>query len=299
MELLRNSLKPSTSIAYQRILNDFCLFLDQHNIVDKYIPASMYTIALYISHLYKLGRQYSTIRSCVSALSFVHKLAGYEDPTTSFLVTKTLQGIANTLPARLSRLPITKAILEKILGNIKYCTQNHYDRVMFRALFLLSYSACLRAGEAVQSHVKDHTLQMSQITSKYFQIGRGYEIKFNSYKHSSGHSPSFNLLPTGDSLCPVDAIQSYLRVRGSSKGPIFCNKKHKPLTRIEFSNFLKETLEMAGFNGQQYNTHSFRIGRVTELANNGASDQVIRTTGRWKSTAYMGYIRPGNFNLQS
>ena len=38
-------------------------------------------------------------------------------------------------------------------------------------------------------------------------------------------------------------------------------------------SFLKETLEMAGFNGQQYNTHSFRIGRVTELANNGTTDR--------------------------
>ena len=131
---------------------------------------------------------------------------------------------------------------------------------------------------------------MSQITTKYFQIRKGYEIKFNSYKHSSGNSTIFNLLPTGNSLCPVDSMHSYLSVCGNFTGPIFGNRNHKPLTRIEFSNFLKETLEIAGFNSQHYNTHYFRICRATELAINGASDQVIRTTGRWKSTAYMGYI---------
>ena len=85
---------------------------------------------------------------------------------------------------------------------------------------------------------------MSQITSKYFQIGKGY--KLITYKHTPGHSPWFNLIPIGDSLWPVDAIQAYLRVCGNSKGLIFC---------------------------QQYNTHSSGIGRVTELANNGTSDR--------------------------
>ena len=87
MEHLNNSLNPSTSRGYQQIFNEFCLFLDRQFIVPMKIPASMTTIALYISHPCQLRCQYSTIRSCVSAISFVNKPAGYEDPTTSFLVT--------------------------------------------------------------------------------------------------------------------------------------------------------------------------------------------------------------------
>ena len=279
------------------MLDDFHQFLNLHNINYHFIPADSYTIALYVAHLYRLGRQYTTIRSCISALSFVHKLGDHEDPTNSFLVSKTLQGISKSSATRLSRLPITKPILGKILHNIPYCTPHYYDQVMFKALFLLSFYACLRAGEAVHSGDKSHTLQVSQFAYRQFGNVSGYEIQFCSYKHSSGRSPIFNLLSTGDALCPVKAIHSYLKIRGNFEGPIFCTYDQKPLKRTEFSHILKETLEMAGFNSSQYNTHSFRIGRVTEVANTGASDLVIKNTGRWKSTAYQGYIRPGSFDL--
>jgi hypothetical protein len=42
----------------------------------------------------------------------------------------------------------------------------------------------------------------------------------------------------------------------------------------------------------KYTLHSGRIGGATALAEAGAADSVIRAAGRWKSDAYLVYIRP-------
>ena len=122
----------------------------------------MNTIALYISQLFSLERQYTSVLCCVSVIYFIHKLTRYEELATSFLVTNTLQGISNTSPALLSCLPITKAILGKIIDIIKL-NMYHFERIMFQAVFISSYSDCLRAGEVIQSLVKDHTYKCHKL----------------------------------------------------------------------------------------------------------------------------------------
>ena len=42
-----------------------------------------------------------------------------------------------------------------------------------------------------------------------------------------------------------------------------------------------------------YALHSGRIGGATQLAAQGASDIQIQRAGRWKSLAFMGYVRAG------
>ncbi|KAH3876406.1 hypothetical protein DPMN_000246 [Dreissena polymorpha] len=41
----------------------------------------------------------------------------------------------------------------------------------------------------------------------------------------------------------------------------------------------------------QVRTHSFRIGRATDLATQGITTETIMVLDRWKSTAYESYIR--------
>ena len=43
----------------------------------------------------------------------------------------------------------------------------------------------------------------------------------------------------------------------------------------------------------QYALHSGRIGGPTQLAAQGASDIQIQRAGRWKSLAFMVYVRAG------
>eukprot|EP00731_Ephydatia_muelleri_P020051 Em0012g876a len=53
----------------------------------------------------------------------------------------------------------------------------------------------------------------------------------------------------------------------------------------------KETLTKAGIDRSSYAGHSFRIGAATSAAAAGVEDSMIQTLGRWKSSAYLVYVR--------
>ena len=92
-------------------------------------------------------------------------------------------------------------------------------------------------------------------------------------------------------ICPISALLRYLRLRPRVQGPLFINADQVPITRSWFSRMLKRCLAIAGFPVHAYNTHSFRLGRATDLAIAGTPDHIIQKTGRWKSSAFLAYIR--------
>ena len=54
---------------------------------------------------------------------------------------------------------------------------------------------------------------------------------------------------------------------------------------------LNLSLNWAGCNTKLYKTHSLRIGRATDLASQGASQDEISRMGRWFSSTVKNYIR--------
>ena len=92
-------------------------------------------------------------------------------------------------------------------------------------------------------------------------------------------------------LCPVSAMLAYLVVRGNLTGPLFKFQDGRPLTRQWFVMAVKEALDVAGVEAGQYSGHSFCIGAATTAAARGLEDSTVQTLGRWKSLAYLEYIR--------
>ena len=93
---------------------------------------------------------------------------------------------------------------------------------------------------------------------------------------------------TGDILCPVAAVLGYLAVRPSNPGPLFVLQDGTPLSRAHLVTSMREALSQAGENTSG---HSFRIGAAFAAAQAGLSDSFIQTLGRWKSSAFISYIR--------
>ena len=89
---------------------------------------------------------------------------------------------------------------------------------------------------------------------------------------------------TGDILCPVSALLAYLAVRGALPGPLFQLQDGSPLTKDYFIQKLRAALTNIGLEASQYAGHSFRIGAA------GIED-LIKAMGRWKSQAYLTYIK--------
>ena len=51
---------------------------------------------------------------------------------------------------------------------------------------------------------------------------------------------------TGDSLCPITAMDAYLSVRGSSTGSLFQWESHIPLSKSNFVKHVRAALEEVG-----------------------------------------------------
>ena len=220
----------------------------------------------------------------------MHKLHHLPDPTTAFVVTKTLQGIRNQNTTSAPQLlPITKQILHNLLAALPFAVTTPYQLSLWRALFLLTFHACLRAGEVTLANNPNNLLQRSQL----HLTTNNLRLQFKQYKHSHGATPTImvNADPTSPN-CPVAAMRQYLVNRGQHPGPLFIHPDKSAITRLQFSLILKSTATMCSLQAARYNTHSFRIGRATQMATDGQSDQTIRSAGRWRSTAYQRYIRP-------
>ena len=96
---------------------------------------------------------------------------------------------------------------------------------------------------------------------------------------------------TGDTLCPVAAVLSYLSVRPSRPGPLFMYQDGRPLSQVDLVATVHQALAADGLDVLRFNGHSFQIGAATTAAQVGMPDSVIQSLGRWKSSVFMTYVR--------
>ena len=111
-KLVQSSASPATNRQYKQQLDTF---IDFHKIIHETykLPASPNTVSMFAAQLHERGLKCATIQTYMSAISNAHKLQNISDPTITYLVTKTLQGIKKNEPViTTNRLPITKTILQ-------------------------------------------------------------------------------------------------------------------------------------------------------------------------------------------
>ena len=94
-------------------------------------------------------------------------------------------------------------------------------------------------------------------------------------------------------------LRVFLVLRGTDPGPLFKLENGKFLTRAMFVEKLRTALSVAGYPEKKYASHSFRIGEATTAAQCGMEDSLIKTLGRWESSAYLRYIRMPSTTLQA
>ena len=92
-------------------------------------------------------------------------------------------------------------------------------------------------------------------------------------------------------LCPVAAMAAYSASRKGDPGPFFKFRNGLPLSRQKFVAKVREVLEEAALDPKKYAGHSLRIGATTTVAACGVEVLLIKTLGRWQSSAYLLYIR--------
>ena len=116
-------------------------------------------------------------------------------------------------------------------------------------------------------------------------------------RHSKSSSPSDGQLvylhATGRSVFLFTTVKKYFPHRYSfrhSTRPSFLLSNGDNLTVGQFFHQLRLLLHSYP-DAARLSSHSFRIGGAILAAENGISPDLIRVAGRWKSNAYLGYIR--------
>jgi len=89
---------------------------------------------------------------------------------------------------------------------------------------------------------------------------------------------------TASDFCPVSAMLCYL-------GLLFGFSELRYLSRVRLVMAIRSKLQKAGFDYTKYCRHNFRIRAATTAASRGMKDAVIKTLGRWKSLAYLEYVK--------
>lgn len=96
---------------------------------------------------------------------------------------------------------------------------------------------------------------------------------------------------TGSDVYPVEAIVNNLAIWSPALGRLFLLQSGAPLTRQFLVAWMLTALRGVGLQTEAYTGHSFHIEAATTAARCGLEDSLIQTLGRWKSSAFMAYIK--------
>ena len=96
---------------------------------------------------------------------------------------------------------------------------------------------------------------------------------------------------TGNDLCPIAAVVTYLAVRGMELSPLFRLPSGQPLTWAHFVDKVRSAMKAAVMDPSGYSGHCFRIGASITAAAKGVGDATIQILERWSSDSYKKYIR--------
>ena len=170
-------------------------------------------------------------------------------------------------------------------------------------MYAIAFFAALRVGEITsRAHQpRQNIIAISQFLFLKTREGTVSAIKLTlrNYKHSDTSNPVDIFIYREKPVCPVSLLLEFLSLRGQSPGPLFCWPDCSPISRSCFVAALTENFQFCNLNVAHYKTHSFRIGATSWAAAKGMSDTQIRAFGRWKSNAFLRYIRPSSLGIIS
>lgn len=280
-------LSAGSKAAYRRSwarLESFCKRVEQPAV----FPVSVSMVALFTADLHEQKYAAATIASDLSAIAFVHKMLQQPNPCSDFLVVSLLRSTRRVVTVD-SRAPVSRELLRRMIQRLYVEKGMCFEFVLFRAVFSVAFYGFCRIGELVVSGTADHRLRRRDVTLREREV----EVVFRTYKHATSASRIVLQQNTGV-CCPVRAVKEYLMLRpvqeGDAESPFFLSESGGDVRREHVVSRLKRlahTLQAEG----RFDGHSFRIGATCHAAAQGRSAAELQSLGRWKSNAYLRYLR--------
>lgn len=267
--------------------------------------------------------QSSTIRGYLAAIKYFHKLyVGWELPTSHFRIAAVGKAI-DRAHAQVERTPMVRNPLtvEMLLaGRVGANEKGCIGLVTWMGL-ALSYFLLCRASEL---WAYDHGLVHSDFCLRrenlvFFERSQRLawherrradkvEVTFRASKSDQQRrgavvtrmrvAPIVGQKENAERMGALEILMDLLDVHPElgATAPLMQTIDQGEWTvvsRSEATRVLRTMVERSGGDPQQYALHSGRIGGATQLAKQGASAIQIQRAGRWKSSAFMAYVKAG------
>ena len=264
----------------------------------------------YVGYLLRRGVKGDTISSYVSSIRAAHIFRGYCCPALrDELVTAVINGARNRDlgDTRAPRLAMTPALMREFKERIKVEKMSLYDKRLLWCVAVFSFWGSLRVHKILSvkpdEFTPDKTMVWSDVRLDKLDLeGRQVEVvrlRIRNPKESkSQHTTQFvELVETKGWMCPVNAFRALEQMKSRKVGqmsPLCRRKDGSLLTGRILNKLLEEHLRgKADYLGGKVSSHSFRAGLATALARLGYEEEAIKAMGRWKSDAYMLYVKRG------
>ncbi|GAA6097672.1 uncharacterized protein LOC119489294 [Tachysurus ichikawai] len=193
------------------------------------------------------------------------------------------------------RLPLTIPLVKKLVTKLRQGCFSPYQYLLLEVVFLCAFYGFLSMGEFTTRNNKfdtSHDLTVSDITldEHYFSILLKHS---KSDKDLKGYPRR-----TNTDFCPFFSMSRYLGLRPHARPdePLFITEESKAMSRSWLASRLRTACQSCGLSPELYTPHSFRIGAATTAAS-VTTIPTLKSLGRWSSTAYERYIRPGTKNM--
>ena len=208
------------------------------------LPVRPYYLGLYVAYLSENGYAPSTIKTVVSAIGWFHRMPNLDDPSLAPAIARMIQGTKQGPTSPLKRDPITRSLLHKMIDRVDLLFTSNYESKQVKALLLLGYHACARAGELVLSSNTDHTIKLDNVTFVQSSTNLSLIFILDSYKHSK-EKVEFELRQADTPIyCPVKHLLDYLALRGTAPGFLFINALGAPMKREYLAKIIKSLLRL-------------------------------------------------------
>lgn len=249
------------------------------------IPSTPNQLCRYLAdHAGKLA--FATLGRRVAAIHREHMDSGHRSPARNEVVRATLRGIGRTYSRKQRRVrPLLTPQLRRMLPGMRGALGTRDA-----ALLLLGFFGGFRRSELSALDVGDVTLRSRALSvhirrSKTDQEGVGRTVTI----------PRLSTM-----LCPVQALEKWLKRRNASQGPLFTSLTpkwritDKRLSGTSIAVVVKRRVLQVGLDPANFSGHSLRAGFVTSAARAGAAMWQIREqTGHRSDAVLSGYIRDG------
>ena len=287
---LKNSKAKNTLRAYKSDFKDFGNFCEKNGLNS--LPTEPNIVSLYLTHLSK-NLKISTLRRRLVSISMVHKMKGHYLDTKHPIIIENLMGIRRIKGSiQKGKKPLLINNLKLIIDVINKQKFEEIKKCRDKSIFLIGFAGGFRRTELISINYEDlefvsEGLKIAVRRSKTDQFGEGM-IKGLPYFKDANY-------------CPVRNLEKWLDISNIKDGPIFrrfskgLSLTDKRLTDQSVVLLMKEYLNIAGIDNNNFAGHSLRSGFATVAAESGADERSIMSmTGHKTTQMVRRYIKEAN-----